>query len=97
MQQLGLCYLAGQGVGQNHKDALRWSIAAAEQGHAWAQYRAAYILIRYGPCGEAEFVEAVKWLVKSFNQPQEEGERRHDLIREDFNFLQVALPSDVFE
>ena len=95
--QLGFCYFVGQGVGQDQEEALRWSIAAADQGHAWAQYRAAHILIRYGPRGQAEFVEAVKWLVKSFNQPQEEGERRHTLIREDFNCLQSLLPSDIFK
>lgn len=95
--QLGFCYLLGQGVEQDHEEALRWSLAAADQGHAWAQYRAAHILIRHGPRREAEFVEAVKWLVRSFNQPQEEGERRHDFIKDDFNFLQSALPADVFE
>lgn len=95
--QLGFCYLAGQGVEQDQEEALRWSIAAADQGHAWAQYRAAHILIRYGPRGEAELVEAVKWLVKSFNQPQEEGERRHDLIREDFHLTQSSLPYHIFE
>jgi len=95
--QLGFCYFAGKGVRQDHEEALRWSLAAAEQGHAWAQYRAAHILIRHGPCGEPEFVEAVKWLVRSFNQPQEEGERRHDFIKDDFSFLQSALPADVFE
>ena len=95
--QLGLCYLFGQGVEQDHEEALRWSIAAAEQGHAWAQYRAAHILIRHGPRREPEFIEAVKWLVRSFNHPQEEGERRHDFIKDDFNFLQSALSADVFE
>jgi len=95
--QLGFCYFVGQGVRQDHEEALRWSLAAAEQGHAWAQYRAAHILIRYGPRGKAEFVKAVKWLVRSFNQPQEEGERRHDFIKDDFNFLQSAMPVDVFE
>lgn len=95
--QLGFCYLLGQGVEQDHEAALHWSLAAAEQGHAWAQYRAAHILIRHGPRREAEFVEAVKWLVRSFNQPQEEGERRHEIIKDDFNFLQSALPADVFE
>ena len=95
--QLGLCYLAGQGVRQNYEDALSWSIAAADQGHAWAQYRAAHILIRHGQRREPEFVEAVKWLVRSLNKPQEEGERRHDVIKDDFNFLQSALPADVFK
>lgn len=95
--QLGLCYLMGQGVKQDEEEALRWSLAAAEQGHAWAQYRAAHILTRHGPRRAPEFVEAVKWLVRSFNQPQEEGERRHDCIKDDFKFLQSALPADVFE
>lgn len=95
--QLGFCYFAGQGVGQDYEEALRWSLAAAEQGEAWAQYRTAHILIRYGRRGETEFVEAIKWLVGSFNQAQEEGERRHDFIREDFKFLQSGLPFDVFE
>lgn len=95
--KLGFCYLAGQGVEHDHDEALRWSLAAAEQGHAWAQYRAAHILIRYEPRGEHELTEAVKWLVRSFNQPQQEGESRHEFIKDDFSFLQSVLPDDVFK
>lgn len=95
--ELGLLYLKGEGVELDYTIALNWSVAAATQGDAWGQYYAAHILMRHGPRGETEFVEAVKWLVKSFNQPQPDGDRRHDLIREDFKFLQSALPADVFE
>ena len=94
---LGLCYLAGHGVSQNYYEALRWSLAAAEKGNAWAQYRAAYIIIRHGPGRESDFVEAVKWLVRSYNQPQEDDEKRHELIKDDFKFIQSSLPPEVFE
>ena len=93
----GFCYLSGKGVGKDIEEALRWSRLAAEQGHAWAQYRTANILIRYGNKGEAEFVEAVKWLVLSYNQPEAEDERRHELIKSDFEYLRSALPETVFE
>lgn len=94
--QLGFYYLDGQGVEQNYEEALRWSLSAAEQEHAWAQYRVAYLLIRHGQRGERDLIEAVKWLVKSYNQPQEEGEQRHDFIQDDFNHLQTVLPEHVF-
>ena len=59
--------------------ALHWSRQAAQGGHDWAQYWTANLLIRHGNRGEAEFVEAIKWLVLSYNQP-EEDERRHEFI-----------------
>jgi uncharacterized protein len=93
----GFCYLSGKGVGKDIEEALRWSRLAAEQGHAWAQYRTANILIRYGNKGEAEFEEAVKWLVLSYNQPEAEDERRHEFIKSDFEYLRSALPETVFE
>lgn len=95
--ELGVLFLTGKGGELDYSAALNWSVAAAEQGDAWGQYYAAHILIRHGVRGEAEFVEAVKWLVKSYNQPQQDGDRRHDFIKDDFKFIQSSLPPEVFE
>ena len=88
--------MAGIGVREDSLEALSWSRKAAQGGHDWAQYRTANLLIRHGNRGEAEFVEAIKWLVLSYNQP-EEDERRHEFIKSDFEFLRSALPETIFE
>ena len=95
--KIGLCYMAGTGVHRDLLEALNWSRKAAQGGHDWAQYRTANLLIRHGNRGESEFVEAIKWLVLSYNQPEAKGERRHEFIKSDFEFLRSALPETVFE
>ena len=84
-------------MGKDFKEALRWSRLAAEQGHAWAQCRTAHILIRFGDKGEAEFREAIKWLILSYNQSEGEDERRHEFIKSDYEYLRSALPKPIFE
>ena len=95
--KIGLCYMSGTGMREDFPKALHWSRQAAQGGHDWAQYWTANLLIRHGNQGESEFVEAIKWLVLSYNQPEIENECRHEFIKRDFEFLRSALPENIFE
>ncbi|MGD0650367.1 MAG: trypsin-like peptidase domain-containing protein [Verrucomicrobiia bacterium] len=64
---LGVCYDNGQGVPQDHAEAVKWFRKAAEQGEAMAQ-------VKLGLCyhnGEGvtkDYQEAVKWYRKAAEQ-----------------------------
>ncbi|MFQ5959621.1 MAG: cadherin domain-containing protein, partial [Alphaproteobacteria bacterium] len=64
---LGYMFERGQGVEQNHAEAVRWYRKAAEQGHAAAQYSLGYMIER-GQGVEQNHAEAVKWFRKAAEQ-----------------------------
>ena len=72
-RNLGDCYLKGEGVAQNDKEALRWYLKACEKDNAKAQLAAAecYANRRGIPeeMNEDEArAEAIKWYTKAAEQ-----------------------------
>ena len=93
---LGFCLMAGKGTEKNISAAKTWSRLAAEKGHAWSQYRLAYLLLRYGEVTKEELMEALKWLIASYNQPDEGDGKRHQLIMDDYNHIKSQLSDEDF-
>lgn len=66
--QLGLCYLDGEGVGEDEQVAYRWLQKAADKGHMEAQYEIGqYYDFQY------DTEEALKWYKKSADQGHIDG------------------------
>lgn len=61
----GLCYRNGEGVDQDHKEAIKWLKKAAIQGDARAQY---HLACCSGKGVEQDYEEAVKWYRKAAEQ-----------------------------
>lgn len=96
--QIGFMFMAGLGTSKNQELADYWHRRAAMKGHAWAQYRLAYSIIRTEGAEQAQLIEAAKWLILSFNEPEEPGEKRHELIQGDWSYLSATLsPADLEE
>jgi TPR repeat protein len=64
---LGVCYLLGEGVLQDDKEAVKWFHLAAEQGYAPAQYNLGLCYLR-GEGVLEDRKEAVKWYRKAADQ-----------------------------
>ena len=64
---LGLMYFNGDGVTQDHTEAVKWYTKAAEQGHAKAQYNLG-VMYEKGEGVTRSFKEAVKWYTKAAEQ-----------------------------
>ena len=47
--------------------------------------------------GKADLYEAIKWLTISFNQQEEEGEQRHELIISELQHVKSLLSDEDFE
>ena len=89
--QLGFMYTAGKGTPADSNLAEYWHRRAAMNGSAWAQFRLAYSIIRAEDVTRERLVEAAKWLIRSFSQPEEPGERRHEMIQGDWDWLSKIL------
>ena len=57
---VGDCYYYSKGVKQDYYEAFRWFKAAAEQGHAEAQYRLG-ICYDNGKGVKQDYKEAIRW------------------------------------
>ncbi|MBQ2573792.1 MAG: sel1 repeat family protein, partial [Bacteroidales bacterium] len=64
---LGNCYWNGNGIEQNHEEAVTWFRKAAEQGDAVAQYNLG-LCYEYGNGVEQNNEETVKWYRKAAEQ-----------------------------
>ncbi len=64
---LGVMYDKGDGVTQNHKEAVKWYRKSADQGNASAQYNLA-LMYENGKGVTQDYKEAVKWYRKSAEQ-----------------------------
>ena len=93
---IGYCYLTGQGVEIDLSKSIYHSQIAAEKGGAWSQFRLAHALIERND-EKADLYEAVKWLTISFNQPEEAGEKRHELIISELQHVKSLLSDEDFE
>jgi TPR repeat protein len=60
-------YKEGKGVGQDYKEAVRWYLEAAGQGHAQAQFNLG-LMYSKGDEIELDYKEAVKWYNKAAEQ-----------------------------
>ena len=100
---LGFCYMSGRGVEIDISKSIYHSQRAAEDGDAWAQLRLAHALIQRQD-SKADLIDALKWLVISFNQAEDEREqrnkptrRRHELIKSEYEYVRGLLSDEDFE
>jgi TPR repeat protein len=93
---LGYCLLAGKGTEQNLTESMKWTRLAAEKGDAWSQYRLAYLLLRHGELSNEKLMDALKWLIASYNQPDETGGKRHELIMGDYHYIKSQISEQDF-
>ena len=100
---LGFCYISGRGVEIDISKSIYHSQRAAEDGDAWAQFRLAHALIQRQD-SKADLIDALKWLLISFNQAEDEREqryklteRRHELIKSEYEYLKGLLSDEDFE
>ena len=64
---LGYMYYIGQGIPEDHKEAMKWFHKAAEQGHAHAQANLG-IMYTIGRGVPEDHKEAMKWYLKAAEQ-----------------------------
>ena len=62
--KIGMCFVKGQGVGQDYAEAVKWFRKAALQGYADAQYCLG-VCFSNGFGVEQNYTEAVKWFRKA--------------------------------
>jgi hypothetical protein len=94
---LGLKFLNGEGVSENHKEALKWFRLSAEQGVAEAQYNAG-ILYRYGGIPELDcedYVEAFAWFSLPVLSDEIERSSGSDAWRNSSSVLSVDAQSNL--
>lgn len=71
---------AGEGVGENDAEALRWFRKAAAQGEPDAQYRVA-LLYAAGEGTELDLAEAHAWLVLAVEQDHKDAVTMLEKVR----------------
>jgi TPR repeat protein len=69
-----VCYYRGQGVPQDHKEAVKWLTKSAEQGDAAAQCLLG-LCYENGTGVAKDQKEAVKWYTKSAEQGDERAKK----------------------
>ena len=85
---LGFMYANGQGVPQNHAEAVRWYRLAADQGNALAQYNLG-IMYDSGDGVPENDIEAYKWLALAAAQ-QGDFAGAQDAVRRRMTPAQIA-------
>ena len=86
---LGECFYYGDGCRKDYGKALKWFIAAAGEGNAWACFNAAQILIKAGK--DSLFVEyLVRGAVRFAEQGNRDGLALSAQLAEDSNYPQLA-------
>lgn len=78
--QLAQRYDFGNGVNYNVRQAEKWYIAAANQGHIEAQFHLAVILQ-----SRAQYTDAIKWYEKSANSGHQRSQKNLDNLKEKLN------------
>ncbi len=73
---LGFMYSKGQGVSQDHKEAVKWFRLAAKQGDSIAQHQLG-VMYRDGQGVSQNYIEAIKWFRLAAEQGDSWGQ--HDL------------------
>jgi TPR repeat protein len=89
--EVGLRYLVGKGVDADEAKAQYWNRQAAIQGQPRAQLRLASSLIRSENVDRATLIDAAKWLILSFHQPEAPDEDRHSIIEREWSYLASVL------
>jgi len=80
---LGLMYAKGEGVPQNHREAVKWYRLAAEQNDAQAQYELAF-LYAIGDGVAQDYVAAHMWFnLAGANLPASDPRRRQAIANRD--------------
>jgi TPR repeat protein len=67
--EVGFRFMTGRGVATNAEQAQYWNRQAAKRGHPRAQCMLAYSIIGDEHAHRDNLVEAAKWLILAFNQP----------------------------
>ncbi len=86
---LGLMYAEGQGVPQNHKEAVRWLRLAAAQGDAQAQHNLGAMYAE-GQGVPQDFVRAHMWWDLAAAQGNEPARKLRDLLAEGMTPAQLT-------
>ena len=76
---LGAMYRDGQGVPQDHAEAMKWYRKAAEQGHAEAQDKLG-LIYQNGQGVPRDYAEAMNWYRKAAEQGNAGGQFNLDLM-----------------
>ena len=74
MNNLGACFLNGEGVEKNEEKAYEWFLKAAECGDAMAQYNVAYCY-EHGVGVEQSDDNAIYWLARAAEQGDYDAEK----------------------
>lgn len=88
---IGFSYLTGRGVAADAEKAAFWNREAAIRGHPRAQCMLACSIIRSENADRDSFVEAAKWLILAFNQPDNLDEQLSDFINQEWQNVYSRL------
>lgn len=91
---IGFRYLTGRGVAADAEKAAFWNREAAIRGHPRAQCMLAYSIIRSENADRDSLVEAAKWLILAFNQPDNLDEQLSDFINQEWQNVCSRLNED---
>ena len=89
--------MPGQGVPQSYAEAMKWYRLAAEQGHAWAQFRLG-MMYREGRGAPPDFVQAYMWLNLAASQfPTSQTDNRDSAIKNRDRAASKLTPAQIAE
>ena len=74
MNNLGACFLNGEGVEKNEKKAYEWFSKAAELGDVMAQWNLGYCY-EHGVGIEQDYDNAIFWLARAAEQGDSDAEK----------------------
>ena len=74
MNNLGACFLNGEGVEKNEKKAYEWFSKAAELGDVMGQWNVAYCY-EHGVGIEQDYDNAIFWLARAAEQGDSDAEK----------------------
>lgn len=93
-EDVGFRYMTGRGVEADAEQAEFWNRQAATRGHPRAQCMLAYSIIRSENADRDSLVEAAKWLILAFNQPDNLDEQLSGFINQEWQNVCSRLNED---
>ncbi|MBL6934976.1 MAG: sel1 repeat family protein [Alphaproteobacteria bacterium] len=86
---LGLMYSSGDGVSQNHAEAVKWYLRAANQGVPDAQYNLGY-MYSMGKGAPQDNIHAHMWSILAADKGNEEAVRLRDVTAEFMSVEEIS-------
>lgn len=87
-------FMTGRGVEADAERAEYWNRQAATRGHPRAQCMLAYSIIRDENADRDNLVEAAKWLILAFNQPERVDDQLSAFINQEWQIVCSRLNED---